>query len=236
MLLCYYPDINNQSGAFCWLANIEKGTVGKVIDTRKAEAFMTTSTGYVDPRVKRTRQLLQNAFLELLQEKRFEALSIQDITARATVNRGTFYAHFPDKFTLLDAVIREQFQQAVERHLSSASRLGRPTLRLLIQTVFEYFSEIYQRCPPSETMKPFLEQAVQEELTGLLLAWLKQERVSRRVPVETMGVMVSWAILGVVAQWMEGTNTISADQMVDQALIVITEGMERLTPDAFQHS
>jgi AcrR family transcriptional regulator len=197
---------------------------------------MTTSTSYVDPRVKRTRQLLQHAFLELLQEKGFETLNIQDITARATVNRGTFYAHFPDKFALLDAVIREQFHQAVERHLPSASRLGRPTLRLLIQTVFEYFSEIYHRCPPSETMKPFLEQAVQEELTRLLLAWLKQERVSKRVPVETMAVMVSWAIIGVVVQWMEGTKTISAEQMVDQALIVITEGMEQLTPDTFADS
>ena len=188
---------------------------------------MTTSTNYVDPRVKRTRQLLQNAFLELMQEKGFSALTIQDVTERATVNRGTFYAHFPDKFALLDAVIR---------HLPSASRLGRPTLRLLIQTVFEYFREIYHRCPPSETMKPFLEQAVQEELTRLLLAWLKQERVSKRVPVETMAVMVSWAILGVVAQWMEGTKTISAEQMVDQALIVITGGMERMTPDAFGDS
>ena len=195
---------------------------------------MTTSTSYVDPRVKRTRQLLQNAFVELLPEKGFSAMSIPDITARATVNRGTFYAHFPDKFALLDAVIREQFHQAVALKLSSTSRLGRTTLRLLIQTVFEYFSEFYNRCQPSETMNPFLEQAVQEELTRLLLTWLKQERA--RVQVETMAVMVSWAILGAVVQWCRGTNTIPAEQMADQVLIVITEGMERLTPDAFGDS
>ncbi|GHP00343.1 TetR family transcriptional regulator [Reticulibacter mediterranei] len=197
---------------------------------------MTTSTSYVDPRVKRTRQLLQNAFLELMQEKGFSALSIQDITARATVNRGTFYAHFPDKFALLEAVIREQFHQAVALKLPSLSRLGRTTLRLLIQTVFEYFREIYHRCPPSETMTPFLEQAIQEELTRLLVTWLKQERVREQVPVETMAVMVSWAILGAVVQWCRGTNTISAEQMANQALIVITGGMERMTPDAFGDS
>jgi AcrR family transcriptional regulator len=197
---------------------------------------MTTSTSYVDPRVKRTRQLLQNAFVELLPEKGFAAMSIQDITARATVNRGTFYAHFPDKFALLDAVIREQFHQAVESKLPSTPRLGRTTLRLLIQTVFEYFSELYNHCQPSETMNPFLEQAVQEELTRLLLTWLKQERAKARIPVETMAVMVSWAILGAVVQWCRGTNTIPAEQMADQALIMITEGMEQLTPDTFADS
>ncbi len=197
---------------------------------------MTTSTKYVDPRVKRTRQLLQNAFLELLREKGFSAMSIQDITERATVNRGTFYAHFPDKFALLYAVIREQFQHAVALKLPSTSRLGRKTLRLLIQTVFEYFSEFYSHCQPSETTHPFFERAVQEELTGLLLTWLKQERASKRVPVETMAVMVSWAILGAVVQWCRGTNTIPAEQVADQVLIVITEGMERLSPDAFGDS
>jgi AcrR family transcriptional regulator len=190
----------------------------------------------IDPRVKRTRQLLQQAFVELLPEKGFAAISIQDITERATVNRGTFYAHFPDKFTLLDTLIREQFQQALASHLPSTCRWGRKTLRLLIQTVFDFFIEFYRLCVHTQTMAPFVERAVQEELTGLLLSWLKQERVSRRVPVETMAVVVSCAILGVVVQWMEGAKTISADQMVDQAMIVIAEGMERLTPDAFAGS
>ncbi len=71
---------------------------------------MVTAVKGVDPRVKRTRKLLQQAFLELFQEKGFAAISIQDITERATVNRATFYAHFQDKYALLDSIIREQCQ------------------------------------------------------------------------------------------------------------------------------
>src|SRR5690348_12548104 len=160
----------------CWKSGEENRAWHWHRDTRREEASMTTPTSYVDPRVKRTRQLLQNAFVELLPEKGFAAMNIQDITTRATVNRGTFYAHFSDKFALLDAVIREQFHQAVESKLPSTSRLGRATLRLLIQTVFEYFSEFYNHCQPFETMNPFLERAVQEELARLLLIWLKQEK------------------------------------------------------------
>lgn len=199
---------------------------------------MKTPPTSSDPRVKRTRQLLLQAFGELMREKGFSAMSVQDITARATVNRGTFYAHFPDKYALLDAFTRDQFHQAVESSLPSTSRLGRTTLRLLIQTVLEYLSKLYNHCQPIDIMNPFLnpflQQVVQEELTRLLLTWLQQERGSKRVLVETIAVTTSWAILGAVVQWCQGTKTLSKEQMVDQALIVITEGMERLAPDAFQ--
>jgi len=193
-----------------------------------------------DPRVKRTRQLLLQAFGELMEEKGFSAMSIQDITARATVNRGTFYAHFPDKYALLDAFTRNQFHQAVENKLPSPSRLGRTTLCLLIQAVAEYLNTLYSHCQPSDiinpSLNPFLAQALQEELTRLLLTWLKLERISKRVPVETIAVTTSWAILGAVVQWCRESKTLSTEQMADQALMVMTEGLERLAPDAFQDS
>src|SRR6266849_3955451 len=78
----------------------------------------------VDPRVKRTRQLLQQAFLELFREKSFASITVQDIAERATVNRATFYAHFEDKYALLDSMIREQFQQVAASKLPTASREG----------------------------------------------------------------------------------------------------------------
>ena len=54
-----------------------------------------------DPRVKRTRQLLLQALDELAAEKDIRSISVQDIAARATLNRATFYAHFRDKEALL---------------------------------------------------------------------------------------------------------------------------------------
>jgi AcrR family transcriptional regulator len=43
-----------------------------------------------DPRIRRTRQLLQGALLQLLGSKSFDDISVQDITDAATVNRATF--------------------------------------------------------------------------------------------------------------------------------------------------
>ena len=69
----------------------------------------------VDLRVRRTRHLLQQAFMELMAEKDFQAITVQDIAERAMVNRATFYDHFVDKYALLTASITETFKQTLHR-------------------------------------------------------------------------------------------------------------------------
>lgn len=51
----------------------------------------------VDRRVQRTQQSIRNALLELILEKHYDAISVQDIISRANVGRSTFYLHFRDK-------------------------------------------------------------------------------------------------------------------------------------------
>lgn len=66
----------------------------------------------MDPRIARTRGLLQEALLTLAREKDLDAISIADITERATVNRSTFYQHYPDKETLLADALDTRVQLA----------------------------------------------------------------------------------------------------------------------------
>jgi len=60
----------------------------------------------VDPRVRRTRKLLIEAFMGLMKEQRFSSITIQNIAVRAGVNRATFYTHFEDKHELLNTLVR----------------------------------------------------------------------------------------------------------------------------------
>ncbi|MBD8499779.1 TetR/AcrR family transcriptional regulator [Paenibacillus arenosi] len=55
-----------------------------------------------DRRVVRTKKNIKRAFSELLKEKGFEAITVQDIADRADINRGTFYLHFLDKYDLFE--------------------------------------------------------------------------------------------------------------------------------------
>lgn len=196
---------------------------------------MITQTKDVDPRIKRTRQLLQQAFLELLREKGFASITVQDIAERATVNRATFYAHYEDKYALMDSMLREHFQQMVGSKLSPLPQWGVGSLRILISAVFDFLKEVHKGCKPNHSqIDPFFERTVQEELYGLLLSWLRQvppSNIGRRVPVETIALVMSWAIFGAAVQWSHGERTILAEQMADYVLTVIAEGVVRLTSD-----
>jgi AcrR family transcriptional regulator len=188
----------------------------------------------VDPRVKRTRKLLQQAFLELFRQKAFTSMSIQDITERATVNRATFYAHFPDKYALLDSVVREQFQQVLAQHYSVASLWNMQSLRALVRATFSFLGEFHPECQPGNRQFDLLiERAIQHELAEVLLTLLKQARVAGMRPgvrLELVASAISWAIFGPAVQWGRYERTPSAEEMTNQVMLVITEGLIHLAP------
>jgi AcrR family transcriptional regulator len=54
-----------------------------------------------DPRVRRTQQLLRDAFLALVLEQGYEAVRVSEIIEKAEINRATFYRHYRSKRDLL---------------------------------------------------------------------------------------------------------------------------------------
>lgn len=56
---------------------------------------------------RRSRKLIQNAFMELLHEKPYEKITATDVINRADVNRSTFYAHYPDLRGLVEEIMSE---------------------------------------------------------------------------------------------------------------------------------
>jgi AcrR family transcriptional regulator len=63
-----------------------------------------------DARVRRTRDALGDALIELMQEKPFETITVQDVLDRAHVSRSTFYSHYSDKDDLLMSDADEFFE------------------------------------------------------------------------------------------------------------------------------
>jgi len=159
----------------------------------------------LDPRVRRTRQLLEQALLDLLAEHDFQSISVQDITARAGVNRATFYAHFSDKYALLDYSIRQAFRQEIQSRLLNSCEFNLENLRMLILAVCEFLDQLGARCAPVQRQfEPLVETQVKSQLHELILAWLEQINANRSdhpASAETAATAASWAIYGLAAQW-----------------------------------
>lgn len=194
----------------------------------------------VDRRARRTRTQLRQAFLEVLRQKRFESVTIQDITERADVSRTTFYAHFPDKYALLEFTFRAQFQQALAgRFPAAGGGWDAASMRLLIGSCYAFLMEVKELCKPFDTQMELLAgKLAQSELTTILTAWAGDARKARGpapVRLKTIVSATSWIILGTGIEWaFQRTldeETISAGDITEQVILILTQGVARLAPE-----
>jgi Transcriptional regulator len=76
------------------------------------------TTTRTDPRILRTRQLLRDAFIDLLEEMDIEKISVNKLAERATINRVTFYLHYKDIPDMLEKMaddMIEDIHQVLDR-------------------------------------------------------------------------------------------------------------------------
>src|SRR5580692_2291696 len=96
-----------------------------------------------DPRIRRTRQLLQEALQTLLRSSKFEDISVQDITEAATVNRATFYDHYTDKFALLDALAAGGFHKLLHEREVQFDGACPTAANSIIRATCDYLAQIH---------------------------------------------------------------------------------------------
>jgi AcrR family transcriptional regulator len=175
----------------------------------------------LDPRAKRTRQLLAQSFQDLMTVKEFGSITVQDIAHKATVNRATFYAHFEDKFALLDWIIREQFRSRVLIGLDHFAPSGE-SVRHLISITGEFLAEFTGQCPKkNREFHPLVEALIQDELYAYILQGLPTKRQ------ETAATMLSWSIFGAAREWSRSTRTKPVEKTADRAVELLTTGLLR---------
>ena len=185
----------------------------------------------LDPRVKRTRQLLEQSFLEVVAEKGFQSVSVQDITEKAGVNRATFYAHFPDKYALLDYSVRQGFRQELEKRMLSVCTFSMDNLRSLIITVCEFIANASSHCnPPSQQFESVMETQVKAQIQELIQKWI--EKLGTDVDPKIASTATSWAIYGLAMQWSHDKNKKrpSAEKFTDQVLPLIAGNLRLMQP------
>jgi AcrR family transcriptional regulator len=157
-----------------------------------------------DPRVLRTRELLINSFAKLLVEhKSIRKVSVQSVTKQAGVNRVTFYAHFTDKYELLDVWARLMFRQSVTEKLPTDALLNRQSLNLLINATLDFFIMRRQyRKRINEQFEAMFETAIQQELQAVLASMLGRTSTTKRTTsTGNIATFLSWAIFGSLLDW-----------------------------------
>ena len=181
----------------------------------------------LDPRVRRTRDLIQRSFMELVEEKGFNSISVQDITARAGINRATFYAHFPDKFALLDFAIGEMFRAEIEHRMLNVCEFQLENLRTLVITVCEFVGRIHSHTERQEQYQTLAEAQIRNQVYALILHWLEKIETIRNCSVsrERAATAASWAIYGLAHQWAHEKRESSPETFADEVMPLVAANL-----------
>ena len=87
-----------------------------------------------DRRITKSRKAIYTAFLQLLNQKDYESITVQEIIDLANVGRSTFYSHYESKELLLDELCRYLFHHLFER-------VGNLTIEEYLTHIFSHFKK-----------------------------------------------------------------------------------------------
>ena len=173
-----------------------------------------------DRRVQRTQQLLRTSLVSLIEEKGFEALTVQNIIDRANVGRATFYAHFDNKedllvsgFDGLRAVLKELQRQA---HMCTANSDER--LFAFSHEMFAHIAEYRKvfRAMVGKRSGALVQQLLQKIVVDLVRDDLKAmvgRRDNRSAPAEAIVQFVTSGFFGLAMLWASGKLPLSVEEV-----------------------
>jgi AcrR family transcriptional regulator len=163
-----------------------------------------------DPRIVRSRRMLMDSLARLLNKKDFEDISVQEIADEATLNRATFYLHYPDKNALLQAMTEVRFRDLIQqRGISFTDCDG--ALRAIALGVCDYLAEITS-CRVKASRIP-LEGSIIPVVEGMFMEGLAHHAIPPGVDAGLLATTAAWAIFGAARRWFQSENRIPAEEM-----------------------
>jgi len=179
----------------------------------------------LDPRVVRTRQLLQKALKELLGEGRFSEITVQDITERATVNRATFYAHFEDKYALLEDMLASDLRNALIARIQPGSPFDHSHVRTFAMAVIEFLGNIHSGCTHKREFGPLLDTTMQGTVQEFLTMWMSHapdSDLKRGQSNEIVATVFSWAFYGAGMRWAREAKRPPLEAFTDDVMATLS--------------
>ena len=167
----------------------------------------------LDPRARRSRRMLHDALATLLVSKDFDKISIQDIAETSTLNRATFYDHYPDKFALLQCMVGSRFGELMARRNVRIDDCE-GALRAIALGVCDYLAE----APISggSSHQGVMQTAIVSVVYEMFSQGMHDRQFVGNLESDVVCSAIAWAIYGAASAWIQKTDRCSAEQMADR--------------------
>jgi AcrR family transcriptional regulator len=169
----------------------------------------------VDRRILKTQEALKKAVIELMSEKNFDDITIQDLSDRANVSRGTIYLHYLDKYDLLDNLMEEHIN-VLRETCRAASELDFTESTLIWTEYFErhysFFSMMLASKGAPYFRGRFLDLLIEELTNEVDITIGKNEGLNEDLTVR----FAASAFVGVVEWWFTNEKPVPHHVLAEQ--------------------
>ena len=175
--------------------------------------YRDRAAGKTDRRIRRTRRLLGEALLALVQEQSFDSVTIRQITDRADIGYATFFRHYDSKEELLS----EQLEQIVRQLEALAGEPGDHYFEREGTLFFEHVraNEDLYRALLAGHVDVQVVRHMRDALIRVIQPHMARHEQSTAlvVPLEIAANHVAAASLELAAWWLENDRPYSPEQM-----------------------
>ena len=180
----------------------------------------------VQRRVARTMAAIEDAFVQLVLERGYERVAVEDICDRADLARATFYAHYPNKEAVLFSIFNRLVEDLMQR-IAYQSGPWNEVRRDAAQTAYKHAAEmpdLYRACLSDartrqaymSTLSRYTEQNYRNRLNAL--------NRQPRLPVPLMARAFAGAHVAVLEAWLAGELTGDPEQLASMTLDFLIAG------------
>jgi len=162
--------------------------------------------------------MLMNALAKLLNQKEFNDISVQEIADEATLNRATFYLHYPDKNALLQAMTGARFRELIARRGLAFSDCD-GALRAIALGVCDYLAET-TGCPTQLTKMP-LEGSIIPVVEDMFREGAASHPPAPGTDPELLATTAAWAIFGAAKRWYQTPGRVPAEEMASRIAAIV---------------
>lgn len=140
---------------------------------------------------------------------------MQDVAERATINRATFYAHYADKFALLDALVREDVAAVLAQGDPLNMGSAQPMLQAVASNVFTFVA-LHRKCRIDRDFEPQFQRAIETELTGFLSSAFGH----------CTAIVIASALVGAAMNWRRQAPKSPAEPIITNVVEILVDGVK----------
>ncbi len=173
-----------------------------------------------DRRVKYTKMVLKESFINLLEKKEISQITIKEICEYADINRATFYSHYTDVYDLLRK-IEDELLENVNVYLAQLYQKSKTVDEIILtERIFDYIKENAKLCKLllSERGDLSFQKKVMMLVYDKIINELTDNNKTTREDAEYIYSFAITGCVGIVQKWLDDDMKKSSRFMAEMVL------------------